>query len=71
VQEKKCTCNVLMMADHNAVCYACSQHQVTTKVEMPNNIKDNKLMFSTEQCTCNIKMMVDHNATCGVCSGNF
>lgn len=71
VMQEECTCNSLMMADHNAVCYACSNRQVTTKVGIANTIKDNKRAISAEKCTCNSKMMADHNATCGACSGNI
>jgi hypothetical protein len=68
-----------MMADHNAVCKACSEKLMVAanvshvdhidnlgQVGSQNNFRDTKIQ--REQCTCDIRMMADHNAMCEACS---
>ncbi|WP_093797069.1 hypothetical protein [Sporomusa acidovorans] len=73
---EECTCNLSMMADHNAVCKACSQKLMAAAnvksignlngVAIPRDRRDTTI--AAEHCTCDTRMMVDHNAMCAACS---
>jgi hypothetical protein len=71
---EECTCNLSMMADHNAVCKACSQKlMAAANVKLIDNLIGAILpredtTIAREHCACGTKMMVDHNAMCAACS---
>ena len=63
----ECTCTISMMADHNAVCEACSKKQSKAANIGVQSYKPETKM-QVEQCTCDTRMMADHNAICKACS---
>jgi hypothetical protein len=63
----ECTCTISMMADHNAICKACSEKQGKA-VHIGVQSYQQETKTQVEQCTCDTRMMADHNAICKACS---